>query len=195
MDEGIKFFVGLDVHKDSIVMGVGEAASRLAARLAGRMAHDVPKMTKAPAKLGAPSEVEVVYEAGPTGYGLQRALLAKGYRCEVIAPSLIPRRAGDRIKTDGRDCLRLAESSRAGELRAVWVPDARDEGVRDLSRAREDAVNARTQARLDHQDRQRSRPTSDDRGGLELPLQAAHRSLIHRRFFAPGRITGSIGMP
>lgn len=141
MDEGIKFFVGSDVHMDSIVMGVGEAASRLAARL------------------------------------------AKGYRCEVIAPSLILRRAGDRIKTDGRDCLRLAESSRAGEPRAVWVPAPRDEGVRDLSRAREDAVNARTQARLDHQDRQRSRPTSDDRGGLELPLQAAPRSLIHRRFF------------
>ena len=148
MDKGIKFFVGLDVHMDSIVMGVGEAASRAPARLVGRMAHDVPKVTKALAKLGAPSEVHVVYEAGPTGYGLQRALVAKGYRCEVIAPSLIPRRAGDRIKTDGRDCLRLAESSRSGELRAVWVPDPRDEGVRDLSRAREDAVNARTQARL-----------------------------------------------
>ena len=169
MKELSKIHVGLDVHKDSIVMGVGEAASRLAARLAGRMAHDVPKMTKAPAKLGAPSEVQVVYEAGPTGYGLQRALLAKGYRCEVIAPSLIPRRAGDRIKTDGRDCLRLAESSRAGEPRAVWVPAPRDEGVRDLSRAREDAVNARTQARLDHQDRQRSRPPTARRSRLAPP--------------------------
>ena len=65
----------------------------------------------------------------------------------MIAPSLIPKRAGERIKTDQRDCLRLAELSRAGELRAVWVPDAGDEAIRDLARAREDAVNARTQAR------------------------------------------------
>ncbi len=148
MEEGIKFFVGLDVHKDSIVMAVAEAGSRSPGRLVGRMPHDVPKVVKALAKLGAPAEVHVVYEAGPTGYGLQRALASKGYRCEVIAPSLIPKRAGDRIKTDGRDSLGLAQSSRAGALRAVWVPDPRDEGIRDLSRAREDAVNARTQARL-----------------------------------------------
>jgi transposase len=69
------------------------------------------------------------------------------YHCEVIAPSLIPRRAGDRIKTDRRDCVRLAELARAGELRAVWIPDPADEAIRDLARAREDAVNARTQAR------------------------------------------------
>lgn len=148
MEEGIKFFVGLDVHKDSIVMAVAEAGSRSPGRLVGRMPHNVPKVLKALAKLGAPSEVHVVYEAGPTGYGLQRALASKGYRCEVIAPSLIPKRAGDRIKTDGRDSLGLAQSSRAGELRAVWVPEPKDEGIRDLSRAREDAVNARTQARL-----------------------------------------------
>ena len=91
--------------------------------------------------------MHLVYEAGPTGYGLQRTLAAKGYRCEVIAPSLIPRRPGDRVKTDRRDCLRLAECSRAGELRAVWVPDPSDEAIRDLARAREDAVNSRTQAR------------------------------------------------
>ena len=89
----------------------------------------------------------MVYEAGPTGYGLQRALSAKGYVCEVIAPSQIPRRAGDRIKTDRRDCLRLAECSRAGELRAIWIPNPKDEAIRDLSRAREDAVNSRTQSR------------------------------------------------
>jgi transposase len=91
--------------------------------------------------------VQVVYEAGPTGYGLQRALAQRGYHCQVIAPSLVPKRAGDRVKTDRRDCLRLAELARAGELRAVWVPDPADEAVRDLARAREDAVQARTQAR------------------------------------------------
>jgi transposase len=96
---------------------------------------------------GDPRQVHVVYEAGPTGYGLQRALTRSGYHCEVIAPSLIPKRAGARVKTDRRDCLRLAELSRAGELRAVWVPDPADEAIRDLARAREDAVQARTQAR------------------------------------------------
>ena len=99
------------------------------------------------ARYGDPKQVQVVYEAGPTGYGLQRALAQCGYLCQVIAPSLIPKRAGDRIKTNRRDGLRLAELSRAGELRAVWVPDPADEAIRDVFRAREDAVNARTQAR------------------------------------------------
>lgn len=146
MDEVIKVFVGLDVHKDSIAIAVAEAG-RSPGRLIGQIAHDVPKLIKALARLGEPSEMHVVYEAGATGYGLQRALSAKGYRCEVIAPSLIPKRPGDRIKTDRRDSLRLAELSRAGELRAVWIPDKGDEAIRDLSRAREDAVNARTGAR------------------------------------------------
>ena len=145
MDEGIKVFVALDVHKDSIVIGAAQAGSRVPARQVGRTAHEVNKLLKALAKLGAPSEVHGVYEAGPTGYGLQRALAARGYRCQVIAPSLIPRRAGERIKTDGRDCLKLAESSRSGDLRAVWVPDPAHEAIRDLSRARDDAVTARTQ--------------------------------------------------
>jgi len=146
MDEGIKFFVGLDVHKDSIVMAVAEAG-REPARAVGSIANDIAKLRKLLARYGQPGEVHVVYEAGPTGYGLQRELARRGYQCQVIAPSLIPRRAGDRVKTDGRDCRRLAELSRAGELRAVWIPDPADEAIRDLARAREDAVNARTQAR------------------------------------------------
>jgi transposase len=146
MDKGIKFFVGLDVHKETIVMAVAEAG-REDGRVIGTFAHDVPKLLKALARLGPASQVHVVYEAGPTGYGLQRALSGKGYVCEVIAPSLIPKRAGDRIKTDRRDALRLAELARAGELTAVWIPNVSDEAIRDLSRAREDAVNARTQAR------------------------------------------------
>ncbi|MBN9425503.1 MAG: IS110 family transposase [Burkholderiales bacterium] len=147
MDKGIKVYVGLDVHKDTIAVAAAQAGERTAARLIGQIAHDVPKLLKALAKLGQPTEVQVVYEAGPTGYGLQRALAAKGYRCEVIAPSLIPKRPGERVKTDRRDSVRLAELSRAGELRAVTIPDRADESIRDLARAREDAVNARTQAR------------------------------------------------
>lgn len=146
MDERIKFFVGLDVHKDTIAMAVAEAG-RAPARLIGSIAHDVAKLVKLLARYGEPGQVHVVYEAGPTGYGLQRELARRGYHCQVIAPSLIPKRAGDRVKTDHRDGLRLAELSRAGELRAIWIPDPADEAIRDLARAREDAVHARVQAR------------------------------------------------
>lgn len=146
MEERIKFFVGLDVHAETIEVGVAEAG-REPGRCVGSIKHDVPKLLKLLARYGDSRDVHVVYEAGPTGYGLQRALAKRGYRCEVIAPSLIPKRAGDRVKTDRRDCKRLAELSRAGELCRVWVPDPADEAIRDLARAREDAVNARKQAR------------------------------------------------
>ena len=146
MEEGIKFFVGLDVHKDTIAVAVAEAG-RAPAQLVGSIAHDVGRLLKRLARYGEPAHVHVVYEAGPTGYGLQRALAQRGYACQVIAPSLIPKRAGERIKTDRRDSVRLAELARAGELRAVWIPDPAAEAIRDLARAREDAVNARTQVR------------------------------------------------
>ena len=146
MEEDIKFFVGLDVHKDTIAVAVAEAG-RAPARLVGSFAHDVGKLRKLLARYGEPGQVQVVYEAGPTGYGLQRELARRGYACQVIAPSLIPKRAGDRVKTDRRDSLRLAELARAGELRPIWIPDPADEAIRDLARAREDAVHARTQAR------------------------------------------------
>lgn len=146
MNEDTAIYVGLDVHKESIAMSVAEAG-RAPARFIGTLAHDLGKLVKALGKLGQPRQVHVVYEAGPTGFGLQRTLTAMGYVCEVIAPSQTPRRAGERIKTDRRDSLRLAECSRAGELKAVWIPDAHHEAIRDLSRAREDAVKARRQVR------------------------------------------------
>src|SRR5664280_672596 len=146
MEERTKFHVGLDVHKDSISVAAAEPG-RAPGRLIGKVTHDVAKLLKVLAKIGTPEQLHLVYEAGPTGFGLQRALVAKGYRCEIIAPSQIPRRPGDRVKTDGRDCLPLAECSRAGQLSAVWIPDPGDEAIRDLSRAREDAVNSRVQAR------------------------------------------------
>jgi transposase len=146
MEERIKFYVGLDVHADTIEVGIAQAG-RQPGRCVGSIAHDVPKLLKVLARYGDARAVHVVYEAGPTGYGLQRALAKRGYECQVIAPSLIPKRAGDRVKTDRRDCKRLAELSRAGELRAVWIPDPAHEAIRDVVRAREDAVNARMQAR------------------------------------------------
>lgn len=146
MEERSKVHIGLDVHKDSIAIGAAEAG-REHGRVVGKVGHDVNKLLKVLTKLGRPEQLHIVYEAGPTGYGLQRALQARGYACEVIAPSQMPRRPGDRVKTDGRDCVQLAECSRAGQLRSVWVPDPADEAIRDLARAREDAVNSRTQAR------------------------------------------------
>lgn len=147
MEERSKIHVGLDVHKDSISIGVAQPG-REPGKLLTKIAHHLPKLLKQLDKLGTPSQLHVVYEAGPTGFGLARSLLAKGYGCEVIAPSKTPRRPGDRVKTDTRDCIMLAEFSRSGALHAVWIPDAGDEAIRDLSRAREDAIEARHQARL-----------------------------------------------
>ena len=76
------------------------------------------------------------YEAGPTGYGLARSLIAAGWACDVIAPSLIPKKSGERIKTDRRDAVKLAQNHRAGELVAVFIPDEQTEAIRDLERAR-----------------------------------------------------------
>ena len=146
MQERIKIHVGLDVHKDSISVAAAEAG-RAPGRLIGKVTHDVNKLVKVLAKLGTAEQLHVVYEAGPTGFRLQRALHARGFGCEIIAPSQIPRRPGDRVKTDGRDSVQLAECSRAGQLSAVWIPDPDDEAIRDLSRARKDAVNSRVQAR------------------------------------------------
>src|SRR6266704_6658991 len=81
------------------------------------------------------------YEAGPTGYGLYRLIRKLGHDCSVVAPSLIPKKPGDRVKTNRRDAVGLAKNLRAGELTAVWVPDTRHEAMRDLSRAREAAVD------------------------------------------------------
>lgn len=146
MEKGTKIHVGLDVHKDSITVAAAEPG-RDKARLIGKVAHDVPKLLKALAKLGAVEDLHIVYEAGPTGYGLQRALTKRGCLCEVIAPSKTPRQTGNRVKTDARDSLDLAEYSRAGKLAAIWIPDPADEAIRDLSRAREDAVDSRRQVR------------------------------------------------
>ncbi len=105
-------------------------------------------MTKSLRRLvSAGQHLHVVYEAGPCGFVLQRHLAALGYRCDVVAPSSIPKRSGDRVKTDRRDALLLARLARAGELTAVRVPDTTDEALRDLVRAREDSVREQRNAR------------------------------------------------
>ena len=122
-------------------------AGRAAPRFVGTVGARLSELTKALSKLGAPQSLCVVYEAGPCGYALARELARLSYRCEVVAPSRIPRRPGERIKTDRRDALKLAGLARAGELVPVTIPDERDEAIRDLSRARVDAVRARLKAR------------------------------------------------
>ena len=146
MSEVTTAFVGLDVHKESVAIAVAEPG-RAAPRFLGTTGPAAAEIEKALRHLGAAPELQIVYEAGPCGYGLARQLCARGYRCEVIAPSLIPRKPGDRIKTDRRDALALAHFARGGNLTAVMIPQEADEAIRDLSRAREDAVRARLKAR------------------------------------------------
>jgi transposase len=146
MDNVITAFVGLDVHKESIAIAVAEPG-RAAPRFVGTTGPQLAELLKALAHCGPAEQVLVAYEAGPCGYGLARELVRRGYRCEVIAVSKMPRRPGERVKTDRRDALTLARYLRSAELTAVVVPDARDEAMRDLSRAREDAVRARLKAR------------------------------------------------
>jgi transposase len=146
MNETITSFVGLDVHKDSTAIAEAEAG-RETPRFIGTVGADLGQLLKALKSLGKPGTMLVVYEAGPCGYGLVRQLRLRGYACEVVAPGKIARRPGERIKTDRRDALTLARLARSGDLVKVVVPDERDEAIRDLSRAREDAVKARRSAR------------------------------------------------
>src|ERR1700733_8052212 len=146
MSEVTTAFVGLDFHKDSIAIAAAQPG-RAAPRFLGTTGSVVAEVEKALSHLGAARDLLVVYEAGPCGYGLARQLRARGYRCEVIAPTLIPRKPGDRIKTDRRDALALAHFARAGDLTPGAVPQEPDEAIGDLSRAREDAIRARLKAR------------------------------------------------
>lgn len=133
-------YVGLDVHKESIEIALAPHEGG-EVRHYGRIAGDLAAVDKVVSRLSkAHSRLKFVYEAGPCGYALHRHLTRKGYACAVVAPSMIPKCSGDRIKTDRRDAIMLARLHRAGELTAVFVPNAEDEAVRDLTRSREDAV-------------------------------------------------------
>jgi transposase len=146
MDKSITSFVGLDVHKDSTAIAEAQVGGE-APRFIGTVGPDLGQLLKALKSLGKPETMRVVYEAGPCGYGLARELRSRGYGCEVVAAGKSARRSNERIKTDRRDALALARLARSGDLVKVRVPDERDEAMRDLSRAREDAVRARLKAR------------------------------------------------
>jgi transposase len=130
-------FVGLDVHAETIAVAVAEPAGEV--RSLGAIANRPESVRKMIGKLGPVGNLKCCYEAGPTGYVLYWQLTQLGVACEVIAPSLVPVKSGDRVKTDRKDAEKLARCYRAGELTAVWVPDAAHEALRDLVRAREAA--------------------------------------------------------
>ncbi len=138
-------FLGLDVHAETIAVAVAEPAGEV--RSLGMIPNRLEAIRGLVKKLGPAERLRACYEAGPTGYVLYRQLAALGVACDVVAPSLVPAKPGDRVKTDRRDATKLARSLRAGDLTAVWVPDAAHEALRDLVRAREAAKKDQLRAR------------------------------------------------
>jgi transposase len=138
-------FVGLDVHAETIAIAVAEAEGEV--RSLGMIPNRPESIQRLVKKLGPPNRLRMCYEAGPTGYVVYWQLTALGVKCDVIAPTLVPTKAGDRVKTDRRDALKLARCYRAGDLTPVWVPDAAHEALRDVVRAREAAKKDQLRAR------------------------------------------------
>lgn len=147
MEQFNDIYVGLDVHKATIAVAVVRGA-RGQAQYLGEYENTPEAVRKLVKKISPDGEVvNFCYEAGPCGYELHHQLTGMGHACDVVAPSLIPRKAGVRIKTDRRDAQSLAKAHASGDLTAVWVPDKAQEGMRDLSRAREDFKQIETKAR------------------------------------------------
>ena len=148
-DSSYGAYIGLDVHKETIAVAVA-LPGRAEPGYRGEIANEPKAVKKWLTRLQEQFGGELLlfcYEAGPCGYGLYRQLLEAGHDCQVVAPSLIPKKAGERIKTDRRDALKLARLLRAGELTAVWVPDGEQEAMRDLTRARDDMKSQERKAR------------------------------------------------
>ncbi len=137
--------LGLDTSKDAILVGILRPDE--VSPDAEKIFNDEGSIRRLIDRFGDRGQLRVCYEAGPTGFGLHRLLTSMGVACDVVAPSLVPRAPGDRVKTDPRDCRRLARLHRAGELVAIRVPTGAQEAVRDLCRARADMVTDRTRTR------------------------------------------------
>ena len=144
MNEKVRF-LGLDVHAETIVVAVAEPNGEV--RSLGTIANREDSIRKFIRKLGSPEHLRACYEAGPTGFVLYWQLTQLGVDCVVVAPSLVPKKPGDRVKTDRRDALKLARSHRSGDLTAVWVPDEHSEALRDLVRQREAAKQDQLRAK------------------------------------------------
>lgn len=142
-------YVGLDTHKDTIAVAVAKPG-RQEPEYRGEIANNPKSLDKLLNKLTKETGggiLLVCYEAGPCGYGIYRQTIAMGHDCQVVAPSLIPKMPGDKIKTDRRDALKLARLLRSGDLTAVWVPGKNQEAMRDLTRARDDMKSQERKAR------------------------------------------------
>src|SRR4051812_39483148 len=141
MDHHSVAYVGFDTSKTKHAVAVAEGGREGEVRYLGEIEATPAAVERLLGKLAHRYKtLHVCYEAGPTGYGLYRHIRALGYACDVIAPSLVPMRPGDRVKTNRRDAVTLARLLRAGELMPIWVPDEIHEAVRDLVRAREAAA-------------------------------------------------------
>lgn len=149
MSESSTLFIGMDVHKDSIAVAYvaqdhGAEVTYLGS--IGTRQCDIDQMIRK--MQSKATHLLFIYEAGPCGYWRYRYLSKKGYDCWVVAPSLIPKKPGDRVKTARRDAVQLARLARSGDLTAVYVPKVEDEAIRDLSRAREDTISDGKDAKL-----------------------------------------------
>jgi len=144
MKEKVRF-VGWDVHAETIAVAIAEPDGEV--RSLGTISNRAESIRKLVKRLGPVEQLKGCYEAGPTGYVLYWQLAELGVACEVIAPTLVPMKAGDRVKTDRRDAERLARSYRSGDLTAVWVADEGSESLRDLVRVREAAKQDQLRAR------------------------------------------------
>ena len=149
MAKSTPLFVGLDVHKDSIAVAHAQGGRSEPPVFVGAIGTRQADLDQLIRRLqGKASVLRFVYEAGPCGYGLHRYLTTKGLACQVVAPSLIPKKPGDKVKTDRRDAVELARLLRSGDLTAVYVPSVEDEAVRDLCRARDAARVTMKDAKL-----------------------------------------------
>lgn len=182
----LTLFVGLDVHKKTIPVAMVEATAGAEVRFYGTIANTPDTVRVLCRKLTRDGQqLYFAYEAGPCGYGVQRLLTRLGHRCEVVAPALIPRKVGDKVKTDRRDAMMLAQTLRAGQLTAVWVPDEAHEAMRDL-------VRLRMQAMRDLRKSRQQLLSFLLRHGRNSPYR--HWTKMHRRWlgeqvFAPRRST------
>lgn len=137
MVDHIEAFVAFDTSKLRNAVAIADGGRDGEVRFLGEIENTEAAVAKLVKKLaGKYQQVRFCYEAGPTGYGLHRQITGLGHECSVVAPTLIPKRPGDRVKTNRRDAVSLAKLYRAGELTAVWVPDRHHEAMRDLTRAR-----------------------------------------------------------
>ena len=177
MGEYSEAFVAFDVAKIKHAVAVAEGGRTGEVRFLGEIENREGPIERTVKKLaGRHGRLHFCFEAGPTGYGLYRQLRALGHDCMVVAPALIPKRPGERIKTNRRDAVTLARLHRAGELTGVWVPDAVHEAVRDLGRAR--------QAAADDLRRKRQQLLSFLLRHGRIYSGSGHWTLAHRRWLA-----------